>query len=351
MSIPHRSCCSRLIGWGCPGPRIVGHLFAVASVITAVSACTTTEARRDRPSTITRLALSTGVGTVSMRLRDAGAAQEGVVDGDPVPRLRTASRRDDDAEARLCGVVVARSRTRETLPFAWPVDTTVPVLVPQVVTGPDVQGYRVIVPGANAEYRFEGFTTDGTTRVSVRWPVRSEGTVPGDAADADIEAALVPSPQALDSLIIGLRRVPTTASASSAATGAWRGLRLPADSVAASRAVWFAPPLPLFPAGFTAPCGDATFKVSLASAIDKPLRVLVDAGEQITAHLVTPTGEVTMYFDEQGPSAAVTGKTVTTALPAPRDGHVTLRLRYNAAEKIEPGRQTVLVRLVSTRPR
>lgn len=298
-----------------------------------------------RPARVQSLALAEASGPLALTLRSSGEGQEGVTADSGAVRLRTALRTDNDAEARLCGVIIARSRSMERLPFGWPVDSTLPLLVPQLVNGRDVQGYRVVTPGVNAEYRFEGFTSDGSTRVSLRWPVRSERSVPGDAADSQIEAALAPSPRALDSLVMALTRTDT------ATPPRWRGQRLPVDSIDESRAVKLAHLLPLFPIGFTPPCGDATFQVSLASAVDKPVRILAESGEEITAHVVTPTGEVTMHFDEQGPGAAVTGKSASTSIVAAGTGHVTLRLRYNAAERVEPGRQTVLLRLVSTSPR
>lgn len=298
-----------------------------------------------RPTRLQPLALTSASEALSLIVRSSGTGQEGVTADSGDIRLRTALRTDDDAEARLCGVIIARSRSMEALPFAWPVDSTLPLLIPQLVNGREVQGYRIVIPGVNSEYRFEGFTRDGSTRVSLRWPVRSERSVPGDAADSEIEAALTPSPRALDSLIMSLTRTDT------AEGPAWRGQRLPADSIDEARAVRLAPLLPLFPIGFTSACGDATFRVSLASAVDKPVRILAAPGEQITAHVVTPTGDVTMHFDEQGPAAAVSGKSATTSVAAAGTGHVTLRLRYNAAERVEPGRQTVLLRLVSTPPR
>lgn len=338
---------SATASWAIPVRQIASFLLPVAAITTG---CAKGDDAASLPTTITALTVPASA-EFPLTMRAAGAAQEAVAaNGDEV-RLRTALRTDDDAEARLCGVIVSRSRSRESLPFAWPVDSALPLLVPQLVNGPDVQGYRVVVPGVNSEYRFEGFTTDGTTRVSFRWPVRSAHPVPGDAADSEIEAALTPAPKALDSLIMGLRRAEAAGSANGAIATPWRGRRLPADSVSETRAVRLAHLLPLFPSGFTTPCGDATFKVSLASAVDKPVRVLASAGEQITAHVVTPTGEVTAYFDELGPGGAVTGKKVTTSVEAKAAGHVTLRLRYNPAEKVEPGRQTVLLRLMSSTPR
>jgi hypothetical protein len=323
-------------------PRLIELL--VVPLLAFVAACADSDTPTARPTSVTRLHLPPA-DSPSLTLRHDGAAQVGVtIDGNQV-RLRTALRTDDEAEARLCSVIIARSRSVASLPFAWPVDSTVPLLVPQLVHGPDVSGYRVVVPGVNSEYRFEGFTIDGSTRVSFRWPVRSGRSVPGDATDSEIEAALTPSPKALDTLVMRLRRSDTASR-----TG-WRGLRLPVDSVVVARAVRLAPLVPLFPVGFTPACGDATFAVSLASAVDKPVRILAANGEEITVHVVTPTGEVSMYFDEQGPGQAVAGKAVTTTVVAQRTGHVTLRLRYRAAVRVEPARQKVMLRLVSTAPR
>lgn len=280
----------------------------------------------------------------SLVLRDTADRQEATtVDGSEV-RVVTAARVDDAAEARLCGVIVARSRSMETLPFVWSVDSTVPYLAPQLVNGRDVQGYRIVVPGTKAEYRFEGFTIDGSTRVSFRWPVRSERVVPGDAADSDIEAALTPSPRALDSLVMQWRlRTP-------AAGAPWRGAAASGDEIDPARAVKLVREIPLFPVGFTPPCGEATFRVSLSSGVDKPVRVLVRKDETIAALATTPTGKVTIGFDEQGPDATQAGRAPRASVTAAADGHVTLRLRYNATESTEPGRQEVLVRLTSAVP-
>jgi len=277
-------------------------------------------------------------------LRDTADHQVATATDGGEVRVVTAARVDDAAEARLCGVIVARSRSMETLPFAWPVDSAVPYLVPQLVNGPDVQGYRILVPGRRAEYRFEGFTTDGSTRVSFRWPVRSDRVVPGDAADSEIEAALTPSPRALDSLVMQWRlRTP-------AAGAPWRGATSSGDEIDSARAVKLVREIPLFPVGFTPPCGEATFRVSLSSGVDKPVRVLVRKGETIAALAATATGKVTIGFDEQGPDATQAGRAPRASVTAAADGHVTLRLRYNATESTEPGRQEVLVRLTSAFP-
>lgn len=280
---------------------------------------------------------------MALTLRAVGNVQEGVAGDSGDVRLRTALRTDSEAESRLCGVIVARSRSMEALPFAWPVDSTMPYLVPQLVNGSDVQGYRVIVPGVNSEYRFEGFTTDGSTRVSMRWPVRSERSLAGDASDYDIQAALTPSPHALDSLVMQLRRRPPVAERQ------WRGQRESTSELEADRAVKFAPLLPLFPVGFTAPCGEATFEVSLSKGTERPIRVLARKDETISVVASTPAGALSLYFEEAGAGSASTGRTASVSAKAAADGHVTLKLRY-APDATDPDRQQVLVRLTSVLP-
>ncbi|GAB1341971.1 hypothetical protein [Gemmatimonas sp.] len=320
--------------------------FALVSLVAPacglLTACAGADAPPARPTAVQQLELAGG-SPLALTLRAAGNAQEGVAGDSGDVRLITALRTDSEAESRLCGVIVARSRSMEALPFAWPVDSTLPYLVPQLVNGADVQGYRVIVPGVNSEYRFEGFTTDGSTRVSLRWPVRAERSLAGDASDYDIQAALMPSPHALDSLVMQLRRrAPLT-------EGQWRGHVPASTELGSERAVKFAPLLPLFPVGFTAPCGEATFKVALSKGAERPMRILARKGETVSVVATTPSGELSLYFEEAGPDKASTGRNVKASAKATADGHVTLKLRY-APGDADPDRQQVLVRLTSVLP-
>jgi hypothetical protein len=276
--------------------------------------------------------------TLPLTLQTADGVQRGVVAPDGDERLRTSLRADDDATARLCGVLVGRSRLSEVLPFGWPVDSLMPQLAPKILTGADVYGLRVLVPGKEASYRFEGFTMDGGTRVSLRWPVRSERSVPATASDPEIEAVIQPSPASLDSLVMALRysdaakRAPWKApSATVAAPNAARVVRLIRD-------------VPYFPIGFSTPCRDAHFSLTVGASIDKIIRVLVRKDERITATVSSPTGNIAVSV-VTGPSDTPLAASATATATA--DGYVAVRVRYTTVEPSDPIQQTILLRVMS----
>lgn len=276
--------------------------------------------------------------SLTLTLRDANGGQEGLTaDGGDV-RLRTARRPDDDATTRLCGVLVGRSRFSERLPFAWPVDTMLPQLARKIIDGGDVYGARMIVPGVNAAYHFEGFTVDGGTRVSVRWPVRSERSVPASASDPEIESALSPSPATLDSLVMALRfRDPGTRAPWSTTTAA----QTTPDS---ARAVRLVHDVPLLPIGFSVACRDAHFVTDVNAGQDKALRVLVNKGDRLTASVSSAVGTIAVQF---ATARATSSEGATASVTAADSGFVTLLLRYAATSSADPQRKPVLLRVTS----
>ncbi|AMW04521.1 hypothetical protein [Gemmatimonas phototrophica] len=276
--------------------------------------------------------------SLPLTLQTANGAQRGVVPPAGDERFRTALRTDDEATARLCGVLVGRSRFSEVLPFGWPVDSLMPQLAPKILTGADVYGLRVLVPGKEASYRFEGFTRDGATRVSLRWPVRSERSVPATASDPEIEAVIQPSPASLDSLVMALRYADTTARPPG---------NVPATTVSApdiARAVRLVRDVPYFPIGFSAPCRDAHFFLTVGAGIDKVIRVLVKKDERITATVASSTGKIAVSV-VAGPGDAPLAASATATATA--DGYVVVRVRYTTTAPGDPIQQTILLRVMS----
>lgn len=264
--------------------------------------------------------------------------QTGRVATDTIRRLRTAKRLDDDATSRLCGVLVGRSRLSEALPFAWPVDSLLPQLAPRIIVGTDVYGLRVLIPGTEASYRFEGFTIDGGTRVSLRWPVRSDRSVPATASDPEIEAVIQPSPSSLDSLVQSLRYADATPKRPWVSAPSAESAPVPARIVRLVRDARY------FPIGFSAPCRDAHFSISVGAGIDKLIRVLTVKNERIGATVSSPTGKIVV--------SVIAGDDETTPAPsasatATSDGYVTLRVRYTAETPNDPNQQNVFLRVTS----
>ena len=309
-------------------------LLTITAAVAAVSAC----AEPSSTSGATPLTFVGAPAATSLTLRDAADGQEGVASTDGEIRLRTAPRTDDDATARLCGVLVGRSRLTERLPFAWSVDSMLPHLAPKILAGGDVYGVRLLVPGVNAAYHFEGFTTDGGTRVSVRWPVRSSGSVPATASDPEIEAVLTPAPTVLDSLVTALRY------RDGGKRAAWASARGPSDSIETSRAVRLVRDVPFFPIGFSTACRDATFRTDVNAGTEKAIRVLVDKGDRVAATVSLPGSEASVRF-VMGGEASKLGR--TTSLTAPDSGFVTLLVGFTA-NSTAPQRQSVLLRVTSS---
>ena len=316
-----------------PRIRRAGLLTAAAG-LAAATAC----AEPSSTSGATPLTLVATPASTSLTLRDAANGQEGVASTDGEVRLRTALRVDDDGTARLCGVLVGRSRLTERLPFAWPVDSMLPHLAPKILAGGDVYGVRLLVPGVNAAYHFEGFTTDGGTRVSVRWPVRSSGPVPATASDPEIEAGLTPAPATLDSLVTSLRY------RDAGERTAWASTRGASDRMQASRAVRLVRDVPFFPIGFSTACRDATFRTDVNVGTEKAIRVLVDKGDRIAASVSLPGSEASVRLVMAGDESK-SGR--TTSLTAPDSGFVTLLVGYTATSSA-PQRQSVLLRVTSS---
>jgi hypothetical protein len=80
-------------------------LLTITAAVAAVTAC----AEPSATSGATPLTLVGAPAATSLTLRDAAEGQEGVASTDGEVRLRTALRVDDDATARLCGVLVGRA--------------------------------------------------------------------------------------------------------------------------------------------------------------------------------------------------------------------------------------------------
>ncbi|MBY0490928.1 MAG: hypothetical protein K2R93_13885 [Gemmatimonadaceae bacterium] len=297
----------------------------------------------------------TTTGAEWLAARASRADSVGVVRGDSAIRLRlwpisdapTASMR------QLCGAMALGRAPRLALDtLALPADSTLPALGRRRLTDTvaaggarDPIGVRWIVPGAQAQYHFEGVTRDGAQRVSFRWPVRSDTSVrlPVGAPDSVIEAALQPSPDSLDALV---RRVVASATTSPV---------VPADDAQPPRqvdAVALVSDLPFHVVALPLACPTATYRVPMIARVEQRVRIPVKAGDEVDAFASVEYGAVQVAFEEAGldaPSARFTSVPRARVVAA-ADGAVTLRLALQVVSKQQRADQNVLLRLTRRHP-
>jgi hypothetical protein len=260
----------------------------------------------------------------------SGALPAGVV---VTPRVA------DAATARLCGVVATQTRAPVLLPGMAASDSAAPRLAQRVLVDSAIIGVRYLVPGAQAAYVFEGFSRDGAQRVSVRRPVvtRPGVQVPMGAPDSVIEAALAPSPLALDAELQRLRL--SAPAAPLAAT--------PDQKPALADAVPVVRDFPVFDVSLSEACPDVTVLVPMIARVDQRVRIPVGAGDVVSAYATTESGAVRAWFEETGPPpdgprySSVPRATVV----ASSAGRVTLRVSLQVVVKQQRADQPVLVRL------
>ena len=264
--------------------------------------------------------------------------QRGTVPPDTAVRLMVRARARTDADARLCGVIVSRSRAQVVLPWGWPVDSAAPRLALRFITDGDVQGVRFVVPGADARYVFEGVTRDGTRQVSVSWPVTA-GPIEVGAADSVIEALLTPSPLTLDSMVralsLGGAVIPPLPAAS-------------ADSVVAPlQAVLNVRPLPVYEANLSPACPVVTMAIPSVARVDQLVKMPVDSGDVITADALVTDGAVRLGFDEAGPIPETRKRQSLphASIIATTKGVLTLRVRVIVLPKVQAFQQVVYLKL------
>ncbi|MCE2953255.1 MAG: hypothetical protein ACK6DR_00140 [Gemmatimonas sp.] len=279
---------------------------------------------------------------------DGAGAQRGRAAGAPAVQLAIVPRstNDTDADARLCAVMAGASQWSVALPFPWPVDSVAPRLLRRVVRRGDVEGLRFVVPGVRAQYVFEGFTRDGSRRVSLRWPVSSDpaSPVPVGAPDSVIEAALRPHPALLDSTVGALRFAPSVESG-------WP--TKPTDTAPlVSQAVTDDPPLPVHRMELRHACPQATYLLPMLARADHTVRVPVDSGDRLTAHATVPNGTLRLQFDEAPPAGVPVPaqSTARTDIEATSTGVLTLRVQLQVLPKVQAARQTVYLSVQRSRP-
>jgi hypothetical protein len=209
---------------------------------------------------------------------------------------------------------------------------------------------RFVVPGGDAAYVFEGVTRDGSRRVSLRWPVTNEPSVriPVGAPDSLVERALVPTPGRLDSLVLALRLTGEETATGAVARSAEAG------ALSSARAVPRSNDLPLHEVSPTAACPAVTVLLPTLARIDQRVRIPVQTGDLITADARVSEGTVRLLFDEAPPGTAESRERMSephAAIVGTSDGRVTLRIRVQVLPRAQAEQQTVLLRLVRTRPR
>lgn len=290
----------------------------------------------------------TGAVPLGFALDSNAPQQRGMAVPDTAVRLIVRPRERNDADARLCGVLASRSKAQVVLPWGWQVDSAAPRLAVRFVRDGDgdgdVQGVRFVVPGADARYVFEGLTRDGTRQVSMSWPVTA-GPIAVGAADSVIEAALTPSPLALDSIVRALTLGHVTMPPLPAK---------PADTVVAPlQAVLNVRPIPVYEANLTPACPVATIAIPSVARVDQLVKLPVDSGDVITADALVTDGEVRLGFDEAGPIPDTRerrsfphGEIIATA-----KGEVTLRVRVIVLPKVQAFQQVVYLKLQKSRGR
>lgn len=263
--------------------------------------------------------------------------------GDSAMRLRVWSTSSvaDSSMSRVCGAL-ATGRVPKALADAQvlPIDSGAPSLGVRALRTSDIAGVRWIVPGAQAQYAFEGVTDDGRRRVSFRWPVRADSTarIPVGAADSVIEAAISPSPDTLDAF---MRRV--AVSYSGTPPSAPRDLPKPRQA----DAVPLLSDLPFHVVTLPLACPTTTLRLNVLARTEQRIRIPVRAGDQIDAFASTEYGAVQVYFEEAGPSTPATGfaNVPEARVVATVDGTVTLRLTLQVVSKQQRADQDVLLRI------
>lgn len=275
---------------------------------------------------------------------DSSGWQVGTAEG--AVRLKVRPTDPSAANDRLCGVLVSGSNWPVSLPWGWPVDSTAPRLAQRSLHLPAVQGVRFVVPGAQAKYVFEGVTTNGRRRVSLHWPVTSRPgvAVPIGAPDSLVEAALVPTPAALDSLLAGLTNA-------SPAPGV-----LPTRAVEAAiddnRTVPVVQPIPVYRANLTSACPRATLSMRAVARADLTVKMPVGPGEAIVADATVTDGTVRLQFDEAGARYEPSGRESVphAEIAAAESTVVTLRVRVQVVPKVQANQQVVTLALQKIRP-
>ena len=276
----------------------------------------------------------------------------GRVAGDSAARWRVQPRVDDVATQRLCGFVATGSVMPARLPEGWPVDSTLPRLLVRAVEGADLVGLRYVTPGAQARYWFEGVARSGAWRVSLQWPVTSDPTRPirATATDAEFEAALSPSLQALDALAVAL--------AWPDAPG-WSPGPFLAETEAEQGAVILARDYPDQTLALSPACPQASVLLPVLARVDQRLRIPVRQGDLVEARGTVLDGAVRLSFDEAPPApGADPGErgllrtpVPEAALVAPADGRVTLRVRLLVVPRAQQSAQPVVVTVAVRPPR
>ncbi len=264
--------------------------------------------------------------------------------GDTAVRWQVRPRRDDVATRRLCGFLATGSRLGARLPEGWPMDTLAPRLLIRTLEGADLMGIRYLTPGADAHYWFEGITRDGAWRVSMRWPVVSDPLrpLPASAPDSAIEAALTPSPRALDALAAALA-LP--------AESPWRPGALPTQADAEAGAVILARDYPDQLLQLSTACPQATVMLPVLARVDQRLRIPVRRGDRVEARGTVPDGAVRLAFDEAPPAPGsdpgergmLRSPIPEAAITAAEDGRVTLRVRLLVVPRAQQAVQPVVV--------
>lgn len=273
----------------------------------------------------------------------------GLVVGDSAIRLRLWPTvvTSDDVPQPLCGAV-ALGRVPlmvRTDTLRLPADTIAPALGLRAIGETERVGVRWIVPGAQAQYHFEGVTRDGRQRVSFRWPVRTDASVriPVGAPDSVIEAALRPSPDSLDAFI---QRVVATGQATPVVLAPSDGAPRQADAVP------LVSDLPFFTVPLSMACPAATFRLTVLARTDQRLRIPVKAGDEIDAFASAAYGAVQLWIEEAGPPPASErfANVPRARAQAAADGVVTVHLTLLTVSKQQRADQEVLVRLMRRHP-
>ncbi len=297
----------------------------------------------DLPSSVAMAARIDNISVDWISARRDPIDSVGQLVGDSAVRLRLwpSSSVSDSAMSRACGSI-ATGRVPIALADArvLPIDTSAPALGIRRLKTQDVSGVRWIVPGAHAQYAFEGVTDDGRQRVSFRWPVRADlsARIPVGAADSVIEAVLSPSPDTLDAL---MRRV--AMSQSETPTPAPKNLPKPRQA----DAVPLVSDLPFHVVTLPLACPTTTLRINVLARAEQRIRIPVRAGDQIDAFASTEYGAVQVNFEEAGPTAPATGfaNVPEARVIATVDGTVTLRLTLQVVSKQQRADQDVLLRI------
>lgn len=276
-------------------------------------------------------------------LPDSAGWQAGTVEG--AVRLQVRPAEPSAANDRLCGVLASGSTWPVSLPWGWPVDSTAPRLAQRRLSMSAVQGVRFVMPGGQAKYVFEGVTTDGRRRVSLHWPVttRPGVAVPIGSPDSLVEAALVPSPAVLDSLLARLSYVTPTIGT------------LPTNAVAAAvdndRAVPDVRPIPVYRAELTAACPRATLAMRAVARADLTVKMPMGPGEAVIADATVTDGTVRLGFDEAGTRYEQAGREPVphAEIAAAESTVVTLRVRVQVVPKVQANQQVVHLALQKIR--